>query len=520
MTTRRTFLKSLAFLQPLILGHTALASTANATGRIALVVGNNAYRQAPLVNPVSDARAMGELFSKAGFAVDLVLDAPQASLAAAFGRFAASAGHSEIREAVFYYAGHGAQLDWRNYLLPVDAVIGSPDDLKNQCLDLNHALAKLPRGENKMFLFILDACRNNPFGQNYRPSQNGLSQFDAPPGTLLAYATGPGRVASDGTGEHGLYTEKLIQELTTPGIPIEESLKRVRLNVRLASQGEQIPWESTSLESNVVLFRSEKVKAEPSQALQLEEEIEHWNRIKSSRQADDWIAYLRRYPNGKFAEIAQVRLDELMAPVKAASPGNTGQNQSLMLPNPYSAGRYPLGRRYTVGDKASFRIVNLHTREGTGTERHMTVTKVDLEAQRVELNTGSIIWDLMGNPIQPGKNRKFDIPAQYYPSELYIGKKWASLVHKSDSDDEITEIHLDLAVLAKEKIVVPAGEFDCFRIEGKGWNSKDVRLKHTYWIAPGINFFIRREILRKKNGRTWNRWELTALKQEGHTRPA
>ena len=511
MTSRRTFLKSVALSQPLLLGFSARAAAGPASGRIALVVGNNAYSQAPLLNPVGDARAMAALFGKAGFAVDLVLDAREADLAAAFQRFVALARQSDIREAVFYYAGHGAQLDWRNYLMPVDAVINSADDLKTRCLDLNQALAQLPAGDNKTFLFILDACRNNPFGKRYQTVQSGLSQFDAPPGTLLAYATGPGRVASDGAGAHGLYTEQLIAELATPGVPIEESLKRVRLNVRLASQGAQIPWESTSLESSVVLFQSDKrLTAEVSPLLQIEEEIEHWNRIQTSRQADDWIAYLRRYPNGKFAEMAQFRLDALLVPAPV-TPSPSRMPPSV---NPYSAGRYSLGRHYTVGDRASYRVVNLQTRDSAGVERHWTVTHVDRDAQRVELNKGAFIWDLMGNPVQPGKNKKFDAPAQYYPSELYVGKKWTSLVHSTDLEGDVTDIHLDFSVVAREKITVPAGEFDCFRLEGKGSNSKNVRLTHSYWVAPGINFFVRREILRQKNGRTWNRYELSALKQQ------
>lgn len=524
MTSRRSFLKSLVLLEPLLLGNATLASAANSSGRIALVIGNNAYRQAPLLNPVADARAMGALFGRAGFDVDLVLDASQASLSSAFERFVSMAGKRFTREAVLYYAGHGAQLDWRNYLLPIDVIVGSPDDLKNRCLDLNQALMRLPSGENKTFVFILDACRNNPFGKAYRPSEGGLSQFDAPQGTLLAYATGPGRVASDGQGEHGLYTEKLIQELAVPGVPIEESFKRVRLNVRLASKGEQIPWESTSLESNVVLFPQEKTgKADASQEQQIEEEIEHWNHLQKSRSPNDWIAYLRRYPNGKFAEIAQMRLDDLLIPSIAASSGKVEQGSSLMPPstNPYSAGRYLLGRQFAVGNKASYRVVNLRTKDGPGNERHWTVTKVDKETQRVELNNGTYVLDLMGNPLQVKKHQKADVPAQYYPSELYVGRKWTSLVHRGDPDDDaVTETFFNFSVVAREKIRVPAGEFDCFRLEGKGGNSKGMELSHTYWITPGINFFICREMSMKKNGRSWNRWELTALQQEGYRSPS
>ena len=238
MTTRRRFLQTLAALPPALLVSPGWATTASADpSRLALIIGNSTYRDSPLVNPANDARAMSGLLNQAGFTVDSLLDANRTSMLGAIEKFGAAIQRPETKQVVFYYAGHGVQLDWRNYLLPVDAVVEKADQLKQRCVDLGVLLGQLGKAKNKTFVIILDACRNNPFGRVYKPQQKGLSQFDAPVGSLLAYATSPGNVASDGTGKNGLYTENLVRELAQHGTRIEDALKRVRLNVRLASGG-------------------------------------------------------------------------------------------------------------------------------------------------------------------------------------------------------------------------------------------------------------------------------------------
>jgi len=179
--------------------------------RISLVIGNSAYPLSPLTNPANDASAMRELLASAGFSVEAHLDAKRIDLLAAIDRFTAAAQEPQTRLAVFYYAGHGVQLDWRNYLLPVDIAVRSANDVKHQCVDLGILLGRLAQIRDKNFVIILDACRDDPFKGAFRPEQKGLSQFDAPVGSLIAYATSPGSVASDGTGRNGLYTENLVR---------------------------------------------------------------------------------------------------------------------------------------------------------------------------------------------------------------------------------------------------------------------------------------------------------------------
>ncbi len=304
--------------------------------RLALVIGNSAYRDGPLINPGNDARAMASLFGQAGFTVDSRLDATRTGMMAAIERFGAAIRRPEIKQVVFYYAGHGVQLDWRNYLLPVDAEVDTADQLRQHCVDLGLLLSQLGAAKDKTFIIILDACRNNPFGNAYRPEQKGLAQFDAPVGSLIAYATSPGNVASDGSGKNGLYTENLVRELSMHGTRIEDALKRVRLNVRLTSRGAQIPWETTSLESDVFLFNDGQTKLSDAELeKQVEADLAEWIRIKSSRKVDDWVGYLHNFPNGRFAEIAQMRVARLLAEtekpatVSVASAAPTQGNASM-----------------------------------------------------------------------------------------------------------------------------------------------------------------------------------------------
>jgi uncharacterized caspase-like protein len=318
MTTRRSFIKTLAAIPPAFCyRHAWAANPSPDPSRVALIIGNASYRDAPLDNPVNDAKAVAGLFTQAGFTVDSRLNTTRADMISAIERFGAAAKRSETRLVVFYYAGHGAQLDWRNYLLPVDAVVEKQEHMKQRCVDLSLLLGQLSAAKDKTFVVILDACRNNPFGTAYRPEQKGLSQFDAPVGSLLAYATSPGNVASDGAGANGLYTENLVRELSQHGTRIEDALKRVRLNVRLASHGEQIPWETTSLEGDVFIFDDGQKKLSETELERLvEADVAEWARIKSSKKLDDWVSYLRNFPNGRFAEIAQMRLNRLLADVE------------------------------------------------------------------------------------------------------------------------------------------------------------------------------------------------------------
>ena len=291
---------------------------AHANERVALVVGNSSYRASPLTNPRNDANAMADLLSKAGFVVDKQLDTDLGQLQSAVDRFGQAIRDPKVKFGLFYYAGHGLQQDWRNYMVPVTANIRTAADVPRQAVDVSNLLRYMEQTTDRSFLIVLDACRDDPFAGNFRPAAKGLSQFDAPVGSLLAYATSPGAVAQDGEGRNGLYTGYLLKEFAVPGARLEDAFKRVRLSVRLASRGAQVPWESTSLEEDLYLFPLVSHKlSEADRDKLLEKEMTTWLRVKSTTDPEVLAGFIREYPSGSASELAQSRMNRLLSAVAA-----------------------------------------------------------------------------------------------------------------------------------------------------------------------------------------------------------
>ena len=219
--------------------------------KIALLIGNSAYREAPLRNSVNDVRAMARTLRELGFTVLAHENTTKRAMETAileFGRRLADGGVG-----FFYYAGHGLQVRGRNYLVPVDAEIDSEAATRIAAVDVDLLLEQMNEARNRVNVVILDACRNNPFERRLRGASKGLAAVDAARGTLIAYATAPGSVAADGEGANGLYTEELLRALRVPGLKVEEVFKQVRVAVTSRSNGAQTPWESSSLTGDLVV---------------------------------------------------------------------------------------------------------------------------------------------------------------------------------------------------------------------------------------------------------------------------
>ena len=213
--------------------------------RLALVIGNGAYQTAPLKNPINDAEDMATSLKKLGFKVILKKDADQRTMEDTIRYFGRQLRGGDV--GLFYFAGHGIQVEGRNYLMPIDAKIESESDVKYEAVNAGRILGKMEDAENRLNIVILDACRNNPYARAFRSDQSGLARMDAPTGSLVAYSTAPGEVAADGPERNGIFTKHLIQHMMTPNLSIEHVLKRVRIDVARQTNGRQIPWESSSL---------------------------------------------------------------------------------------------------------------------------------------------------------------------------------------------------------------------------------------------------------------------------------
>ena len=213
--------------------------------RNALVIGNSNYtRVTSLKNPINDANDMAAALEKKGFQVIKVLDANRSRMRAAIRKF-----EDRIRKGgvgLFFYAGHGVQVNGENYLVPVDANVQRQHEIDDEAVRASAVLGAMEEARNGLNIIILDACRDNPF-RSFRSLNSGLAKMDAPTGSILIYATAPGDAASDGGGRNGLFTSYLLKHMDTPGLAIEPMLKRVRIDVMKASGKTQTPWESSSL---------------------------------------------------------------------------------------------------------------------------------------------------------------------------------------------------------------------------------------------------------------------------------
>ncbi len=241
-----------------LLAATATPSHAAAGSRVALVIGNADYKVGALKNPVNDAKAVATSLRSLGFEVTHRENASLREMIDAFRQFSTQSKSADVR--VVYYAGHGVQLKGRNYLLPVDTEIRAEDEMPNKSADLNEFLDRLGGIKQGINVVILDACRNNPFsgsvfvGPDGRRlkfrgmTPNGLAPVEAPLGSMIAFSTAPGGVALDNPQEeHSLYTKHLLDNLSSPGLPVELLFKRVRLAVAKETARVQVPWESSSL---------------------------------------------------------------------------------------------------------------------------------------------------------------------------------------------------------------------------------------------------------------------------------
>ena len=277
--------------------------------RVALVIGVSQYEQAPLKNPVNDARAIAKRLVNLGFKVTRVENPTRSELEQAIVDFEGQLGPDAA--GLFYFAGHGMQVRGKNYLVPADADIESERQVRVEAVDLGLVTSAMEYAKSRINFIVLDACRNNPFERSVRGSSRGLAAVDAAGGTLIAYATAPGSVAEDGDGRNGVYTGALLEALSKPGLKAEEVFKHVRVDVARQTGRRQIPWESSSLTGDFVFNRSANPTRTQTTKGDNAVELSYWNSIQDSDQPAAYRSYLKRFPDGNFVELAELKLKAL-----------------------------------------------------------------------------------------------------------------------------------------------------------------------------------------------------------------
>jgi hypothetical protein len=326
-----------------VIGILASSNVAKAERRVAFVVGNGAYKNvAQLPNPQIDAKSMAGVLRNVGFDVVEGTNLTRDQMTERLLEFGKKAQGADV--AVFFYAGHGIAVDGANYLLPVDADIKSEMDVKlGSAINVDVTLDQTMR-DAKVKLVFLDACRDNPFAAKIRSSatsrsvnvQTGLAEMKSGEGTLIAFATGPGQTALDGKeGTNSPFTRALMDNITKPGVEIQQAMTEVRAQVNEETNKGQLPWGHTNLIGSVYLnpvaaptgasaAKAPKTPASTSTTSTASEvELEFWRSIKDSNKPEELNAYVTNYPNGQFKSLALARIASLQD-----GPSTTTRNLS------------------------------------------------------------------------------------------------------------------------------------------------------------------------------------------------
>ena len=279
--------------------------------RVALVIGNSAYVQGALVNPVNDARAIAKRLRSLGFDVVLRENLKARDIGGVYREFRSKITPGGV--ALVFYAGHGIQFKGQNYFPAIDADIHSEEDVPLQSLNLGNLLDNMEEAKAGVSLVFLDACRDNPFARRFRSSTRGLAKVEAASGMLIHYATRPGSVASDGEGQNGTYTEALLAQMSEPGIPVELMLKRVANQVVAKTKGKQEPWVEGSLRGDFYFIFQGPTTVNVQQAPS-DPEGETWAAAQGANTVAGYQTYLDGYPKGRYAHAAKIKLTDLQRP--------------------------------------------------------------------------------------------------------------------------------------------------------------------------------------------------------------
>jgi uncharacterized caspase-like protein len=508
--------------------------------RVALVIGNSAYKQAPLLNPGNDARAMAQVLRESGFAVKELRNLNQAGMRRAIREFGDDIAKGGV--GLFFFAGHGMQIRGRNFLIPVGSDIEREDEVEDQAVDARLVLEKMASAKNALNIVILDACRNNPFISSFRSSIVGLAAMDAPAGTLVAFSTAPGQVAADGTGDNGLYTQHLVSYMREPGLKVEDVFKRVRSAVRQESGGRQTPWENTSLEADFYFkardpraVAEEKREREQAQKEAIEKAVQDALKRSGQQAARDRAGIEREIAErvaaeravaekaaaARIATMEKALQNALSRPAAAAAPealaggvSGGGDGRRRQAPEPtqvaVSAPRSAAmsgggGVAPKSGDNWVYKLTDRDysvVRERKYTFRVESVTDTS-----IQVRTGSKTWfrytrdwNLVAYTPGDGIERKFDPPIPIFSFPLEPGKTWQGKYTTARRDGQVFDNDRSVTVEGWEKVTVPAGTFKALkvssltyyrRVDGKG--SGGGRIVFNYWYVPEVGRPVRIE---------------------------
>ena len=526
--------------------------------RIALVVGNSAYKDAPLINPGNDARAVAQALRDGGFTVMERRNLNQAALRRALREFGDQLANGGV--GLFYYAGHGMQVKGRNYLIPVGHDIQREDEVAEQSVDLGLVLEKMATAKNKLNIVILDACRNNPYG-----GPGGLAPIDAPPGTLIAYSTAPGQVAADGTGDNSTYTRHLAAYMRERGLKIEDVFKRTRSAVRQETGGKQTPWENTSLETDfyftppdpatVAADEQERRKEQQAaiekavrEALAKRSEEAAKDRAQTERQIAERVAAERaaaeRAAAVRIAAIereAQAAIEraiqrQAQAPARSAElqpapnparppavaarpqpatevPSAAQEPARVAMAAPAGATRSVAGSSVMprVGDTWTYHLTERDYSNKRESQFRRTVESITDAEVRMRANNGDLVvynhdGNLMRREYKKGEVRNWDPYQPLLKHPLGPGMTWEQKYVFKRPDFQV-ENDATTTVVGWENVTVPAGTFKGLKVSYVSWyrrtdNNARGRTAINLWFVPEVRRWVKLEVLERGSSGT------------------
>src|SRR6185436_10793285 len=389
--------------------------------RHALVIGNSSYGFGPLKNPANDAKALGAELKSAGFEVTVGLDLTRKDMLEAIRAYGESLNKTKAI-GVFYFAGHGLQLAWRNYLVPTDATIAKMDDIQAKCVDVNAVIEGIAKAVNPMNVVILDACRENPFG-----------------GDVKLEAAEADRVRKEKEAER-LWQERIekAQREEADRLRKEAEAARARQEAEEKKRHEQL--------ARIYKEEQERRRKQEESDRAYEEELRLWTRVSDSKETGPIEDYLRRYPSGRFCEIAQVQLDRILA-----AQGEKKVEAVSAAENPYSQGSATLTAGWKVGYAYTYDVMDLYSKVVSRTASLRITAVTDTQ---VIYNSGTLITDLLGNSVLLPDGRRFT-PSQFLPTEYRVGKRWRTRYNVSNPRFGDFRTTFDLRIAARERVTVP-----------------------------------------------------------------
>lgn len=484
--------------------------------RVALVIGNSAYQNGPLKNPVNDAADMAAKLRQLGFEVIERRDLRTSQIGRTLREFRQRLTPGAV--ALFYYAGHGLQIKGENYLPTVDAEIEGEEDVPNQSIAVRQIMELLEGSKTRLNLAFLDACRNNPYSRSFRSGAEGLARVSAPSGTLISFATRPGSVAADGDGRNGLYTTQLLRAIDTPNLPVELMLKQVVAGVKSASRGAQEPWMEGSIDGDFY-FRSTAAApaaaaATTTHAASQQETIDRAVQ-EAVRRSNEQAARERAELQAAMQKIIEQALARQQAqqhqpvgsgqPQPAASPAAAGTSVAALTPSPAAAAglaRVP-GKSPQIGDEWEYLA-----RESVFGKQRRLLWRVKAVSPGV-----GVLEELQvdGRPLQEwayeGKPVLIGVPTD---TAIFFGSHWDGkelafvLPVTGTLGDCNTRIRCEvnrLRVTGKETIATAAGRYDTVRLEGWIDTIGGTRIPSTgkieIWYAETERRVIRQRIERR-----------------------